>query len=546
MNKVKNMIAACSVKFIGVFLFLIPLNSCTDKFEEYNTNEAALMEVGQKQLAQLFSHSIFRACNWLSSDNYNRMSSTMANHFCGYTVCGNGSGISEQNFLNTGWFNNGWSKHYTLALPSLYSILDVTKDKNIPAYSIAVIFKVFIMQQLTDLWGPIPYTEAIKGQERVSYESQKEVYDHMFADLSAAIAGLSAAVAKDPTLNVFGAGDMIYNGDASKWLRFGNSLRLRMAIRISNIDPDKAKTEGEAAAAGLTLETNDHDALAPVTTWGTTGNGMPRNQSFGSPDYMSASMESFMVGYNDPRLSEYWMPVIHHSSMDTEGYPDEFKNNVGGYHGFTSGYPPELFAYYHSSSRYGERFKDGNQFITPINYVHAAETHFLKAEGVWRGWNMGGGTAQSYYEKGIETSIRQWRGTTISSSEISQYVNSAATPVAPGNHPYYDPPASDIPVKFSTDRNKQYEQIITQKWIALFPISIEAFAEYRRTRLPRLYAKKHSVNANINPALGQIVTRLPFADLEKIVQPDEVEKAVVLLGGPDLESTPLWWDVNPN
>ena len=159
---------------------------------------------------------------------------------------------------------------------------------------------------------------------------------------------------------------------------------------------------------------------------------------------------------------------------------------------------------------------------------------------------MGGGTAQSYYEKGIETSIKQWRGTTVSSSEISQYINSTATPVAPDNHPYYDPPASDIPVKFSTDRSKQYEQIITQKWIALFPISIEAFAEYRRTRLPKLYTKKHSVNANINPALGQIVTRLPFVDREKATQPDEIEKAIQLLGGPDLESTPLWWDINPN
>jgi hypothetical protein len=546
MNTIKYILNILSVKFIWVLLIFLLVNSCTDEFEKYNTNKAVLMEVGPKQLSQLFSSAIQRSTNWLSTDNYNRMSSTMANHFCGYVVCGNGNGTSEENFLNTGWFNTGWSRHYTNIIPTFRSIMDVTKDKDIPAYSIAVIYKVYVMQQLTDLWGPIPYTEAASGKEKVPYESQKDVYYKMFADLTEALKGLNAAVQSNPGLNVYGAGDMIYNGDASKWLRFGNSLRLRMAIRISNIDPDKAKLEGEAAAAGPTLETNDHDAFFPVTTMTSDGNGMPRNQSFGAPDFMSTAMESFMVGYNDPRISEYWSPVISHSTMSAAGYPVELKNNVGGYHGFTMGYPPSQFNYYYASSRFGNRFKDGNQYVTPINLVHAAETYFLKAEGVWRGWNMGGGTAQSYYEKGIEISIKQWRGTSFSATEISNYVNSLATPVAPNNYSYNDPPASNIPVKFSTDRNKQYEQILTQKWIALFPISIEAFAEYRRTRLPKLYAKKYSMNSNVNPAIGQIVTRLPFVDGEKTTQPDEVAKAVLLLGGPDLETTPLWWDVNKN
>ncbi len=546
MNTVNNRRRIPLLKVVLIFSALLAANSCTENFDEYNTNKAVLMEVGQKQLAQLFSRAIFSSCNWISSDNYNRMSSTMANHFSGYTVCGNGNGTSETCFLNLSWFENGWNKHYTQALPPLFSILEITKDNNIPAYCIAVILKVYIMQQLTDMWGPVPYSEAGKGQEKVPYESQKDVYYKMFSDLASALSALDAAIKSNPGLNVFGAGDMIYNGDASKWLRFGNTLRLRMAIRISNVDPDKAKTEGEAAAAGPCLETNDHDALIPVTTWGTTGGGMPRNQSFGAPDFMSSSMESFMVGYNDPRISEYWSPVVKHSTMDVAGYPAELKANIGGYHGFSSGYPPEQFNWYYASSRYGPRFKDGMQFITPINYVHAAETHFLKAEGAWRGWNMGGGTAQSYYEKGIEVSIRQWRGASFPAADISGFVNSTALPVAPGNYPYNDPPASNIPVKFSTERQKQYEQIITQKWLALFPISIEAFTEYRRTRLPKLYAKKYSMNANIDPSKGQILTRLPFVNIEKTTQPGEIEKAVQLLGGPDLESTPLWWDVNKN
>jgi hypothetical protein len=157
-----------------------------------------------------------------------------------------------------------------------------------------------------------------------------------------------------------------------------------------------------------------------------------------------------------------------------------------------------------------------------------------------------GGSAQSFYEKGIEISIKQWKGASFSTATISNYINGTTTPIAPGNYPYNDPPMTDIPVKFSSDKTKQFEQIITQKWLALFPISIEAWADRRRTRLPKIYAKKYSVNPNVNPALGQIVTRLPFVDDEKAAQPEEIKKAIILLGGPDLESTPLWWDVNKN
>jgi len=500
------------------------------------------MAVGTKELAALFSNAEFRSCNWLTTDNYSRMSSTMANHLCGYITCGNT--VQEQNNMNLGWHNTGFTRHYTTFVPTIQSVLEITKDVNAPAYAIAMIYKVYVMQQLTDLWGPIPYSKAGSGDEKIPYESQRDVYYKMFDDLSSAVSTLTAEVKKNPTLNVFGAGDMIYNGDASKWVKFGNTLRLRMAVRISNVDPDKAKLEGEAAVAGNLLETNSDDALCAVSSWASTGNGLPRMESF-FQDVMSTSMESFMVGYNDPRISEYWSPVVKDVTMDAAGYLTEFKNNIGGYHGMTRGFETVWFTYFRAHSKYGPRFKDGKQLITPINMMHAAEAWFLKAEGAWRGWSMGG-TAQSFYEKGIEISIKQWLGTSYSASSISTYINSTATPSAPGNHPYNDQPTTDIPVKFSSDKTKQYEQILTQKWLALFPISIEAFAEYRRTRLPKLFAKKYSVNTNVNPALGQIVTRLPFVTGEVTTQPDEVAKAVELLGGPDLESTPLWWDVNDN
>jgi len=279
-----------------------------------------------------------------------------------------------------------------------------------------------------------------------------------------------------------------------------------------------------------------------VKNFAEEGNGMPRMESF-YQDVMSTSMESVLKGYQDPRMQEFWAPV--QASATNQRFPAEYKSNIGGYHGFPSGADPVEYTYFRAFSKYGPRFVDGNQLVTPINVMHSAEVCFLKAEGAWRGWNMGG-TAKEFYEKGIMLSIKQWRGSEISDDSIQRYINSTLKPVAPEDHPYYDPPMTDIPVQFSDDREKQYEQIITQKWIALFPLCFEAWAEFRRTRLPKLYPKKYTVNGNIDLSRGMIQTRCPFAEDEKRANAKEVEKAIQMISGTDLETIPLWWDINPN
>lgn len=540
--KMKRYIRTSSFRMIfALVIGILFLHSCTDEFTEYNTNKSQMMEVGPKQLAGLFSRSQIQACSWLSTDNYSRMSSTMANHFSGYTVCG--IYAQEQNVMNTGWQNTGFNSVYSTVVPPLQSIFDVSRNGvNDAAYNVALIWKVFNLQRATDLWGPVPYAKAGSGEATVPYDSQKDVYYMMFDDLNKATTALAALVQKTPGLNVFGAGDMIYNGDVAKWLKLGNTLRLRLAIRISNIDPAKAQTEAEAAVKAGTFESNADDALLAVNKWASGGNGMPRMESF-YQDVMSASMESLLKGYNDPRMEEFFSAVS--PANITNAFPEELKSNANGYHGMANGSEPTHFSYFKAYSKFGLRFKDGNQLVTPINIMNASEAYFLKAEGAWKGWNMGG-TAQTFYEKGIEISIKQWKGTAYSGTSISQYINGTSLPVAPGNYPYNDPAMTNIPVKFSTDKTVQYEQIMTQKWLALFPVSFEAFAEYRRTRMPKLYAKKYSANANVNLQIGQIVTRLPYTTGEKTAQPGEIEKAIQLLGGPDLETTPLWWDVNKN
>ena len=520
--------------------------SCTEDFQDYNTDKTELMEIGPKQLSALFSKAQYEGCNWLTTDNYARMSIGVGLHLCGYMA--SAFLPQENNDLREGWYYSGFEKMYTRGIPPLQQILTITStnDGFEAEHSIALIWKVFLLHQVTDLWGPIPYTKAGSGEETVPYERQKDVYYLMFEDLKTSVDQLNSLIASEPGLNAFGAGDIIYNGDVSKWIKFANTMRLRLAMRISNIDPSKAKAEAEAAVADGTMETNDDDAFLAVAELN-RGNGIPRVTAW-YQTLMSASMESVLKGYGDPRMQEFFSIVQDDEVFNADGYPEELKENIGGYHGIANGYAnPSEVNYFHSYSNFGPRFQPDFQYITPINILHTAESYFLKAEGAWRGWNMGG-SAQSFYEKGIETSIRQWRENQVSADSIQNYINSTDTPVAPNNHLYYDPPMTDIPVKFSGDTEKQFEQIITQKWIALFPISFEAYAEYRRTRLPKIYAKKLSSNANVDISRGMIVTRLTYSDNEKAAQPEEVDKAIQLLanGNEDLDIVPLWWDTNPN
>jgi hypothetical protein len=171
----------------------------------------------------------------------------------------------------------------------------------------------------------------------------------------------------------------------------------------------------------------------------------------------------------------------------------------------------------------------------------AAEAYFLRAEGALLGWSMGG-SAKDLYEQGITNSMIQWGIT--DNTAIQAYINGTALPVAPGDY-LNSSPVTDIPVKWSGDVNVQKEQIATQKWLALFPDGVEAWADYRRGHYNKLYPVVNSDNPDIpNPSATQYIRRITFLLSEKQSNGPEVEKAVGLLGGEDKISTPLWWDTH--
>jgi hypothetical protein len=189
--------------------------------------------------------------------------------------------------------------------------------------------------------------------------------------------------------------------------------------------------------------------------------------------------------------------------------------------------------------------------------MRAAETYFLRAEGVLEGWNMGGGTAEELYNTGIKTSLDENGFTDHLNLLGADYVTSTLTPYTPGIDkstllPQVAPaPASTAPIAFRTagTKEEQLEQIITQKWIGLFPDSQEAYAERRRTHYPKLYNRIESENLDV-PATS-LPVRLCYWTNEYTNNKKQVEAAILLLNGEsttpngDKASTKLWWDKKP-
>lgn len=514
MKKIRLYIIASSL----VLVTAIGISSCTDKFEEYNTDKTRLTELDASAVGNAFAASQYRgiAFSWqtfqsLFGDLYAQYFGNIAQNF-----------NSDRNVMVGNWLNGAFNNFYNSAIPPMLGVLENTapggKAENPAIYAIANIWKVRMYQPITDYWGPIPYFNVGNGKKSVEYDAQDVIYKDFLVQLTKATADLQAYKGK----NVLGNNDLIYAGDVNKWILFANTLRLRIAIRISGVEPALAKTNAEAAVAGGVMETNAHDAYVKITK----DNINPFNQATAWNEFrMSAAMESALTGYADPRLSKFYAPI--------EGTTSTFKGIRNGYTQVELGLPANQNT---KLSNVNDKFLPANQNDNPFHIIMSAEAWFLRAEGALKGWNMGAGSAKSFYEKGIELSMKQWG---ISDAEIAAYTVSTNTPISVTGA-VVTPALTDIPVLWSADPAKQFEQIITQKWIALWPNGLEAWAEYRRTGFPKLYPRMNSESLVV--AKDQVIRRVTYPIGESQVNASGLAGGITKLGGPDNEATRLWWN----
>lgn len=512
---------------LAISTVTLVFSSCTKNFEKFNTNPNSLND--EQTIAKL--STAFGPIEQAIYSNYQTAQNLSADAYSGYMMSPTPfSADYNLNYaLTDGWNTNGFRDPYTLVMAPISKIAEAgTREKAPELWGVALLIQVEAMDRVTDRFGPIPYTKAGTSFKSVAYDDQKTIYTAFFNQIDTALNNLNAYISANPGKTSLEEGDLIYGGDFKEWVKFANSLRLRLAMRISKVDPALAKEQGEKALAepgGLLAAPADDAAIAQAG--GRQNDLWMITESWGD-NRLGATLGTYLNGFNDPRISEYATPAVD--------------SKLGGkYIGIRIGIQIGAKADYegYSSLNTKKNFTE----TSPQLIMTAAECWFLKAEAALRGW-AGAGDVQENYETGIQTSMDQW------GVKIGDYLEDATHTqtayVDPKNAENNSPALSTITVKWdgSASKEKQLERIITQKWIAMFPDGQEAWADYRRTGYPKLFPVVHNNSGGSIDTEIQI-RRLVYPAIEYATDNGSAVKEAVssLLGGPDKGGTRLWWDV---
>lgn len=507
------------------------VSACTKRFGDINKNPFDFTEEELKADYRLMGEPLSQA--QLNLLIYNDPPTAQlqqnlnADVFSGYMMAPT---PFEGNINNTNygllyyWNNKPWQVTYSNVMKTCDFAQTKAKGHYGDFYAWAQIIKVEAMHRISDIYGPVIYTHygELNSEMGIDYDSQQQAYYAFFKDLGEAIDTLTTYI-NNGSPQRFGTFDLVYKGDYTQWVKFANTLRLRLAIRISGVDQKKAREEGEAALRhplGLLTVPGDnfYVNISPVThplnimcyTWADLR--------------MSAPMESILTGYKDPRLSHYFVPT---------------DDGVNVYHGIRNGIKISAKEEYSG-------FSPLVKFDSKILFMTAAEAWFLKAEAALYGWK-GAGDAATNYTTGISTSFNQYNIT-----NVDAYMNNSTDKPRPyidpqnsdNNVPAGDSHLSTITIKWEEGASipGKLEKIITQKWIAMFPEGQEAWSEFRRTGYPKLFPVVINNSGN-TISTEKMIRRLPMPQIEQVTNPKALARAITTLRGLDNGGTPLWWDL---
>lgn len=502
---------------------LLGATACTDSFEDFNTNPKAptpeQMEGDFAFTATLIGNMIPVVA--IGQENRYQMIDQMIGCEYGRMTAANNKWGSDGMFGNYNPRIDWIGKPFTYLMPEniytpFFKIRDTSEGKGL-VYHWANLLRIFGTMRISDCYGPTPFTMIGGGYSyQVEYDDMPDLYNAMFEELDASILALKEASGSTLTSTLI-ANDYIYGGDIAKWVKFANTLKLRMAIRIVNANPTLAKQKAEEAVndnGGLISDPSD----AAWSSHTPGGNSLWKTSEAWNEGRISADITSYMNGYSDPRLELYAQP-------DKNGAFNGLRNGI---------YRMELM-----------ELKDGRDYsLTKTGQndkllsISASESWFLRAEGALRGWAMGG-DAKTLYEQGVKTSMAE-RG-----AAIGDYLNSTGTPanhVDPVNTAYNATAASTICPKYdeSADFETNLERIIVQKWLGNFPNGWESWADFRRTGYPKWFPVVNNLSTDgVSTARG--MRRIPFPQEEFNTNEANVKKAIQMLGGPDTGATDLWW-----
>lgn len=515
------------IYFLLVGITLIFAN-CTDKFLEYNTDpyqatkDQMKYKNYQTQSAVLTMQSIVIP----AENNLNQFVECLLGGSYGGYLADSNSGFVGRNFatysVGQGWSSVPFVAQIERFYPSYSQLQDFTKDPVL--LSVGNILKVAVFHRITDIYGHIPYSQiGVDGKLVAPYDMQQDVYNKMFEELDLAIVNLT----KNSTLDFNSNSDKVFKGNVVKWIKFANSLKLRLAMRLSYADATLAQKKAEEAVKheiGV-MTSNDDNAFYPVSK---SPFRVVMYDYNGGDSRVSADITTYMNNYNDPRCEKYFVKSTFEET-------DEFKN---GFYGLRNGIN---FSSSEKAHMYcNMNVKDGSGFLL---WMNAAESAFLKAEGALRGWDMGD-TPEAFYEEGIRLSFNQW-----GADKVDEYLNNT-TEIKKYEDPNglnsYEGSTSNVTVAWdeAIDFEQKLEKIITQKWIAIFPLGVEAWSEFRRTGYPKLMEVPYNLS---NGLIGneEFAKRLPYPEKEYLENKKNLQVALDALNGPDNLATKVWWDCKP-
>lgn len=428
----------------------------------------------------------------------------------------------------TATYNNS----YTKLLGPWKSLRNAAEKTGMPeVYALAQILKISGWHRTLESFGPMPYTHAGDATLAIPFDDEETVYRAMLADLEEAIATLSEKASIGAT--VLPANDAIYAGDATKWVKYANSLMLRLAMRVRFADAALAREYAEKAVNQQFGVMTMKDDMAQLSMG--AGIRFANNIPVLSDQYgecrMGGSMFCYLMGYEDPRLPAYFNDITDatYKRYTVEAYNGKFYqaiplgniNNRNDYYEFGTSTPAITFD-------------------TPTYWMRASEVYFLRAEAalVWGGVF---GDAASLYEQGIQMSFDE-NGV---SASVASYMASGKTPVQhPDMYGSNGNVASTATPEFTGTNEQKLEKIMIQKWIALYPNGQEAWTEWRRTGYPKLVPTINNRGASQGVTSAGGIRRMIYPSSFRTNEStrDVYQDAVDKLGGTDGPAVNLWWD----
>ena len=480
--------------------------------------------------------------------------------------CWNTTNYGGRHTLDNNEMSRIWTSFYTQSLKNIIDAQYRTAEdaEKVNINSVLRIYRVYLMSIITDTYGDAPFSEAglgfLEGKFNPKYDKQEDIYNAFFLVLEDAINKI------DPTKDKV-TGDLIYAGDVTKWQQLANSLRLRFAMRISNVNPTKAQTEFENALAanGGVITDASSDALIKYMTIAFSfgqeaysdyrGNSLSQllfgNDPANNPSYLCSTFFNQLYNSGDPRTFKisrcYYDGLMSATSPDNrvditqemiEKGIDFSPRNPGAYSwepwptGYDSDICKELAVNNPSVTATMAREvepKLANNFLKSDNpgvVMTSAEVKFLMAEATVKKWNVGSALAEDLYKQGVRAAMDfltdNYGCTATTDAEFDAFIQGRGT--------------------FGHTDNQKLEAINTQAWILHFTNPAECWANVRRSGYPKLKSPAEYGFGQYLTGGTEIPVRLCYPVLESSYNKKSYNEAIERMGGTDNWHSLLWWD----